>query len=283
MKKKTTIVGFNETGIFNPKEWLDEAETQFFSSNLLRNFGKEKLLEAKKANSETITSYEESKIFNLVDEKEKAYKSSILLISYAVELILKAGVVSFYRSIPKCLVNEELKRNYSHNLIKIVNDLSIELTKKERALLVNAQDFILEKARYPINPDDVKSYFEEKNINNDNIQSEEFHDDITLLYKKLLSHVRLIDRDTDNPVQIWKIDLDQDGYIVLRVGGNLPERMTVKYSSLQIANKENDIDSLYNFIEENSSEHHFFKVALHHRDSISVFEHVIKNTLKKRN
>ena len=64
------------------------------------------------------------------------------------------------------------------------------------------------------------------------------------LYKKIRLHVSGLDASSDDPT-IWrKWEVDDDGYVIYRIGGTLGPRITVHYSSVQKDNGDDSRESL---------------------------------------
>ena len=273
-----------ETGFLNPQEWLKESEIQLTSSKLLREIGKKKFNQFKKIKSfedQGSSSLKYNKM-KLIGEKESAYKCSLLLMGYAIELALKAGVVKFYRNIPRHLAEKNLKRGYSHKLDLMAEDLGIDLLEREIELLNLLIDFILEKARYPIVASDKDAFIIKWNENQRNLQSDTLYSEFSSLHKKIMAFTKLADRTSENPVTFGTFIIDNDGYLSFRFGGNLPTRITFKYSEDQVRNKENSIESLKELLSLNSDYHPYFNILIQNWLDIDFFEHTKKGNLQKR-
>jgi hypothetical protein len=85
-----------EQGVFDQFAWIREADLHLASSKILRAAWKSRRVRASKKNNDRIMA-------RLVQEMEAAAKSSVLLISYAIELYLKAGLVPIYRLLERVI------------------------------------------------------------------------------------------------------------------------------------------------------------------------------------
>lgn len=168
MSQKSSNLRFNENGSFSPREWLQESNSQYISSKILRDAGS-KIFQDFNSSEHT---EDHGILVQVIHEKESAYKSGILLIGYAIELALKAGVLSFYKGLPKTTIESEIKHSYGHDLNKIAQDLSLNISISEKKLLKLVRDFVIEKARYPLNPISEPNYIKRFNENKAKIQSE---------------------------------------------------------------------------------------------------------------
>ncbi|MEZ8949328.1 hypothetical protein AB6E77_12815 [Vibrio sp. 10N.247.311.18] len=101
---KAPLKSSGEKGIFNKFDWVKEADSKLISAKLLRENGNQKTLELESLM--TTTSYTSSDVFEVLTIKDAAYKSSVLMLGYALELLLKSGVVSLLISAPKDLLEK---------------------------------------------------------------------------------------------------------------------------------------------------------------------------------
>ncbi|MCL6272279.1 hypothetical protein M3P05_20385 [Sansalvadorimonas sp. 2012CJ34-2] len=273
-----------ENGTMNPQEWLKESDVQLTSSKILREAGKTKFDEftVLKTSKNAHSGANRKKCMNLICEKEAAYKCSILLLGYAIELALKAGIVKYYKNIPKHLTEKSLKQNYSHKLNLMADELGINLTKREVELLDLMVEFLLEKARYPLSADNREEYAKKWMINNGNLQSDTLYNELLALQEKIIQFTKHADKTSKNPVSSGTLNIDDNGYLSFRFGGNLPTRVTYKYSDSQIKNKENNLESLKLLLLAHSDQHPYFQILSNNWDDIDFFEHLKNDKLKKR-
>ncbi|MFA0630477.1 hypothetical protein AB4589_22350 [Vibrio sp. 10N.222.49.A3] len=120
---KAPLKSSGEKGIFNKFDWVKEADSKLISAKLLRESGNQKTLELESLMR--TTSYTSSDVFEVLTIKDAAYKSSVLMLGYSLELLLKSGVVSLLISAPKDLLEKKV-RAYSHKLSKCCFGLRYE-------------------------------------------------------------------------------------------------------------------------------------------------------------
>ncbi|WP_020413259.1 hypothetical protein [Microbulbifer variabilis] len=271
-------------GTMSPDEWLKESKTQLISSKLLREAGTRKLEEFRKirCGDEPVTTGSRAKAYEYLSEKESAYKCSILLMGYAIELALKAGIVKLYKQIPIHLAESNLKKEYSHKLDLMVQDLGISLDKRENELIKLLIDFILEKARYPISAQNRDDHRNEWNINQRNLQSDDLYKGFLALHEKIIDFTKSADRTSKNPAASGTAKFGDDGYFTFRLGGNLPTRIVFKYSSTQVESSQNTLEDLREIISVNSNLHPYFHMLINNWSDIDFFEHTWRDKLVRR-
>lgn len=246
------IKSSGENGIFKRQDWLKEADGKLISAELLRECALKKYHELesiqKKCNEEG-TRAPSSDIMNIINIKYSADKSSILLLGYAIELLLKAGIVSLLISAPRRLLEKKVK-DYGHKLLNIVDDLQLVLSKEERNLLASLSSYIVQETRYPLAPTSTDEYCNESNQITRFVSSDEnFRLGIDLFH-----HLRKIMIDIDgtaNDPKIYaRMEMDVNGYIVFRVGGTLPPIIIIKFCDSQIASGLNTLSHVQYLLSE---------------------------------
>jgi len=210
----------NEKGIFNKREWIKEANSHILSSKILKEHSN-KIRETLKKSTEG------NNILNLIEEAEATSKSSILLLGYAIELYIKAGLTRLYQRINKNDFKKVLKYKHSHNLKYSAELLDIYLCKDEQDALERIRKLILDEARYPITPETKESYVRQKNTLNSEVWSKEIYTYWSGIAEKVKSHVLKIDQDEKNPAEYTRCNINDGDYLVLRHGGNLPPYLLV--------------------------------------------------------
>ncbi|MEZ9548770.1 MULTISPECIES: hypothetical protein [Vibrio] len=239
-----------EKGVHSKIDWINEAESKLVSALILREAAKEKLLELKQITSSRRASSQD--VFNLLQPRESANKSSFLLLGYAIELLLKSGVVSLLIYAPKHLLERKVQ-NYSHNLLRISDDLHIKLNKAERGLLTKLSSFIVNETRYPVTVNSIQEYCEKTNKITAQLSSEKLFELGVGIYENIKSVIQDIDGTEQNPKLYNKVDIDSDGYVTFRVGGSLPPILIIKYSGNQVTFGKNNLSDLKLLIEHNYS------------------------------
>ncbi|MEZ9573876.1 MULTISPECIES: hypothetical protein [unclassified Vibrio] len=238
---KAPLKSSGEKGIFNKFDWVKEADSKLISAKLLRENGNQKTLELESLM--TTTSYTSSDVFEVLTIKDAAYKSSVLMLGYALELLLKSGVVSLLISAPKDLLEKKV-RAYSHNLVSVALDLGMKLSKSETELLKTLSSYIINETRYPVTPESVEDYCNKTNEINGFIANDKCFCDGLEFYSKLKKIINDIDGTPDNMKIYSRMELERDGYIIFRVGGSLPPVIIVKYCQTQIDANTNTLGTI---------------------------------------
>ena len=267
-------------GQYSPKEWMKESEAQLKSSVFLRDIAKSKKGEVERLlqNHRSKKHRLEAGLFQHLFDKDAANKSSFLLLGYAIELVLKAGVVKYCRGLPDALVKESVKK-YSHKSEKMAIDLGMRLESGEKEMLVEMEQMVRADGRYPLSEEDSIKHIELYNKLNEKFRDEEYYDAFWDIYQKLFAAVKLLDNDRANPSHVMVNTIDQDGYLVVRHGGGLPIRATIKYSSEQKeSNKGNlsslkDLSLLKELLTNNRSKCLSFEYILTNWNNANFYEH----------
>ena len=234
---ETPLKSSGENGIFNKYDWIKEADGKLISAKLLRECALKKQLEfdilqaQKKTNGERLTSNEAFTILNI---KESANKSSILILGYAIELLLKSGIVSLLINAPKKLLEKKVK-SYSHNLLHVALDLHFPLSSEEHYLLKTLSSYIVLETRYPVTPTSINDYCEQVNQITNIISSEDQFALGVKVFERLRCFIKDIDGTPDNIKFHSRMEMEENGYITFRVGGMLPPVFIVKFCQSQIS------------------------------------------------
>ncbi|KFZ38946.1 hypothetical protein HR45_00650 [Shewanella mangrovi] len=234
---ETPLKSSGEKGIFNKYDWVKEADGKLISAKLLRECALKKQLEfdtlknKKKINGQKLTSKE---AFEIINVRESANKSSVLILGYAIELLLKSGIVSLLINAPKKLLEKKVK-SYSHNLVNIALDLHFPLSNKERHLLEILGSYIIRETRYPVIPSSTNDYCEQVNNITEFISSETNFVLGVQLFERLRGFIKDIDGTPDNIKFSSRMEMEENGYITFRIGGRLPPVFIVKFCQTQIS------------------------------------------------
>jgi len=176
-------------------------------------------------------------------ELEGLPKASVLLLGYAVEMFLKAGLSKAYAGCPETLFDRDLRR-YSHDFKKLAKAVAFDATYQDKQDLNTLREMVLYDARYPVKPDEQTSAIELQADRTSVIWSRAHFTRLRHLVLRIKAHVAKIDRDSTNPCSVTSIAVDDDGYVVYRVGGWLPPRVTYRFSAAQLAAGESNRESL---------------------------------------
>lgn len=151
----------------------------------------------------------------------------MLLIGYAVEMYLKAGLTKLLLGCADDVFRATLK-SYSHNLARLGADLIPDMDKSQLNDLESLAKLVLTDARYPVEANSKEEY-----VTLYNKRYAEISDDQNFRrYCKLARHIRdriaRIDADSSNSCTSSHWIVDEDGYLCYRFGGHLPPRITYR-------------------------------------------------------
>lgn len=245
--KVQVIQSSAEKGIFSKQEWLKEAKKHMYSSRVLNDHSQKTRQELNRLTEAANTGRvrgNSSEIVELISEFDASSKSSLLLLSYSMELLIKAALVCLHKSTTRQDFNRLLKSKYSHNLSESAKLLAIPLTQDESKVLDRMKVLMLDEARYPVTPTDQKSYFKQVNKINQEVWSTDLYEKWLGITITIQDFVMKIDSDKANPSMITHYTFGDDGYCVFRFGGNLPPYLIVHFSCEQVRNKENNVNDL---------------------------------------
>lgn len=228
---------------YDKQSWLVEADRHLESAKALRRVRQRRKNIASKAIGRDGIHH--------VQQMDSAAHSSMLLIAYAFEITLKAGLTRVYVGCSKKLFAREVKRRFCHNLVAIAKEIEFPLSTESRRYLQYMQKVIREYGRYPFLSNDIQQH-----IRNNNDRARKFwaDDEFKKLLKLLLSirkHVSSIDSDPRNTATFIVQKIDDDGYFAFRCGGNLSARIVIKYSSHQRQFRQNNRRALRRLMSQN--------------------------------
>ena len=168
----------------------------------------------------------------------------MLLLGYSVEMYLKAGLVKAYVGCSEEMFNRDVKGRYGHKLLSLANEIGFALNGNDGKSLKLLEDMIISDARYPVFVPDGESYANAVNQQAGRIWSSKNFEACTELANRVKEHSRTIDADRNKPALYKSFKVDDDGYLTIRVGGNLPPRITYCLSSVQKCNGETSLEHI---------------------------------------
>ena len=157
----------------------------------------------------------------------------MLLLGYAVEMYLKAGLTKVYRGCPERTFYRDLKARFRHRLVCLANAIAFPIEEGDEDHLRNLERMVLVDARYPIFVPKGRSYSDTKNEQTARIWSSTDFESFTRIALRIKEHSEQIDTDSTNPASHFSVSVDDDGFLAFRVGGNLPPRITYRLSTVQ--------------------------------------------------
>lgn len=245
-----------ENGEFSSNDWRKEAKIHYVSSFELRELADGLINKG----SASISSDRKSSdiAFISLQKATSLYKSSVLLLGYSLEMMLKSGVVSMYRDIPRKHLSKVLK-GFSHHLVKVAEFIELPISDSEEIILKRMGELVLGGARYPIRPKEGSGFSKEINELNSIFSNSDFYNKAKLLYEKCQKHVEGIKGSEKDPVSHGCLKIGSDGFLSYRIGGNISARVVVAYSSEQKRNNKDNLLELWKEI----NEAEYLKVQLH--------------------
>ena len=226
---------------YSKQSWLDEADRHLMSAKFLRR------IKRRRRNSFRNSSDDSNRLNHILVMSATTH-SSMLLIGYAVELFLKAGLTHVYIGCPMNLFKREVKQKYSHKLFELAKDIEYPSLSQNSERLKGLEKIVRSEGRYPnlaYNLTEATKLEQERALLFwDDDQFQDFYN----LATSIREYVIRIDQNADNPMFGVQTPIDQDGYFAFRCGGHLIPQVTVKYSSVQKDNCRNNKEDLKRLI-----------------------------------
>ena len=232
-------ISSRSTGHFDPKNWFSEGDGLLASATKIRDTWKDH----RQTFSQTIRNPQRAdpSDWHLLTGLPRA---SMLLLAHSVEMYLKAGMAKAYCGCSERMFNRDVKNRLSHKLTFMAKELLFDLKVNDEQNLAHLKDMILFDARYPAFVPDGASYSDTVNQQTQRIWSDNNFNAFSELAKRVRQHSHDIDSNSANPASFTSVTIDYDGYLTLRIGGNLMPRITYCVSSTQKSNSETSMDDM---------------------------------------
>ena len=221
-------------GEFNPSEWKSEGNSLLLSSRLLRArwlLNRRELLKRlrDKANFSNVQTIHAD--LRLIEIDKSLFKSSILLVGYAVEMFLKAGLA---RAVVGC--EEEIftflsRKKFGHDYVSLANFLKYPLTDQSRQDLNALSAAVQRDARYPISLGEGDNYIDQINKRRQRLSDGSNYKRYCALANDIAAYAVKLAGTQANPLSTGSYQVDDDGYIAYLRGGPLTSRISFKLSS----------------------------------------------------
>jgi hypothetical protein len=250
-------------GQFNARSWLDEGDHLYASAKALRAVW---VLKRRKVRRALSVSDDWMHGPAMWANFEGLPKSSILLLGYSAEMYLKAGLAKAYSGCREEMFDHDV-RAFSHDLKKLAKSVALVLTPAEKADLRVLGKMILHGARYPIKPKEDTKMTQQRAERLWLVWNKSEFTRMRRLVLWIKDHALKIDNDSFNPSTIATCQIDADGYLVYRTGGNLPPRVTFRYSTVQRETGRNNLNELRQMAKEGKLllvDHIWDKATFHH-------------------
>lgn len=127
---------------YNKQSWLNEADRHLMSAKFLRRIKRRRRNDFRKSSVD-------SNRLNHILVMSATTHSSMLLIAYAVELFLKAGLTHVYIGCPMNLFKREVKQKYGHKLVKLAKDIEYPSLSQNSDRLKGLEKIVRSEGRYP--------------------------------------------------------------------------------------------------------------------------------------
>jgi hypothetical protein len=218
-------IGTNNDGIFNARSWSDEGDGLLASAHTVRDTW------LQRRDAFPLRIEEEDAPARLWHELTGLPRASALLLGYAVEMYLKAGLVKAYFGCSEELFDDDVRNLFRHKLKKLAQEIDFPSLQGSKGDLRLLESFIVDWARYPITPKEGANYVREVNQRTERIWSNDRFWDLCKLAERIRDHVFRIDGDYANPSLFFHDFFGTGGYWAFRIGGNLRPRLTYRRCS----------------------------------------------------
>jgi len=230
-------------GTYNANEWLNEGDGLYSSACTLRA-----TWHIKKRNFSRYTKrlLMPSPQWQQITGMPRA---SMLLLGYAMEMYLKAGLVKAYAGCREEMLKRDLQKRFSHDLASLAKEIDFPVAahKSDFDKLSEAIRF----DRYPIEPNIEVPYHAQLNERTQKMWGRTDFLRLRRLTRQVRKHALRIDSDERQPASHMHFQVDKDGYLALRFGGRLRPRITFRFSTeQQQAGKSSRDDMLQLFLRE---------------------------------
>jgi hypothetical protein len=274
-------------GTYDPNEWLEEGSGLLASARSLRAQWLIVRRQLRNRGGERIHPFgsHSRSHHQLMIKLTSLPRASMLLLGYAAEMNLKAGLVKIYDGCSLGMIDREVKA-FGHKFVSIAEAICYPTSPEIKCQLHMLEKCVLIHARYPIpmsSKVDVSSeidlaavYVDEVKLRNKNIwNSSKKFSELCGLIRSIRMHLQKIDGDDENPESFRKEWLRPGGYLVLRYGGNLPGRITYR------AEEGRETDRTLDDIRQLAIDFGWIE-AIHYWDKFLIVEDGIKKTKKLR-
>ena len=153
-------------------------------------------------------------------------KASMLLLGYAVEMFLKAGLARVYQGCREEMFDRDVRQRFSHDLSAIAAEVDLPFLDAVRCDLDRLREYVLADARYPARPVAGGRYEDAANAVTDEMWDWRRFRRLCALARDIRAHVSSIDHDHRHTALFRSYRIGDDGYVMFRVGGNLRPRIT---------------------------------------------------------
>ena len=241
-------------GEFNPKDWLNEGDGLMASSRKIRE-----IWDDHRQAFSTIGKGQKTKDdWNFLTGLPRA---SMLLLGYSVEMYLKGGLAKAYHGCSEEMFQRDIRRRFGHDFISLADEIAFPLENGDENNLRLLKDMVMVDARYPVFVPEGTTYSDAANQQTRRIWSQSNFNSFLELANRIKTHSKSIDSSPHNPASFISLNVDEDGYVSFRAGGNLPPRITYRLSSEQKRLGQTSKDDVRALIKENQIIMHYWYLA----------------------
>lgn len=239
-RQRLKVLTNSSEGQFSPAAWSREGDHLFASAKAMRAswvVKRRKLLRRIKEHGAWTHGA------HMWAELDGLPKASHLLLGYALEMYLKAGLAKAYWGCTEELFDRDV-RKFSHDFKELAKAVAFDASPGEKGDLKALQRMVLYNARYPVKPTEHQPA---SRLQTDRMKAVWEKSEFTRLRHLVLrikACIAKMDADSTNPASLSSIGIDDDGFVVYRRGGNLPPRITYRFSTMQRAAGEDNLPAL---------------------------------------
>ncbi|HDS0941471.1 TPA: hypothetical protein QDZ12_004794 [Pseudomonas putida] len=222
------LISRDSVGVYRSKEWMEKGDSLLASSRELRlswTLNQRKLKRTLK-NLHLIT----EKDRRLFSSDKHLLGPSYMLLGYAAEMYLKAGLATVIHGCSEQLFKHLSSKEYGHKLQKIAQSIYFKLDKESSTDLVDLQAFIESEGRYPIEADDRNDLINQSNSLRLRSSNKTYYRRLCRLVERIARHSADLGGNRRTPASTGTWQYDDDGYISLWLKTGLPPRITYRLS-----------------------------------------------------
>ena len=232
-------------GAFKPEAWQAEGERLLAVARLNRDlFRRRRRGFHEKISKPQLKKANATRLWN---ELEGTARTPWLLVGYAVEMYLKAGLARAYAGCAESMFKRDVKIRYSHNLAKISREIAFPSAASDNKRFRDLKERLV-AGRYPPFASNGVDDMEYVNAQTHKEWSDDEFKKTYDLATRVRAHCARLDSDNKCPAKRMSVSIDEDGYLAFRTGGHLPTRITYRVSSVQRKHGETtlqDVISLF--------------------------------------
>ena len=251
-------------GEFNPNDWINEGDGLVVSSRKIRE-----IWDDHRQAFSTIGKGQKTK--DDWDFLTGLPRASMLLLGYSVEMYLKGGLAKAYHGCSEEMFQRDIRRRFGHDFISLADEIAFPPENEDENNLRLLKDMVMVDARYPVFVPEGTTYSDAANQQTRRIWSQSNFNSFLELANRIKAHSKSIDSSPHNPASFISLNVDEDGYVSFRAGGNLPPRITYRLSSEQKRLGQTSKDDVRALIKED-------KIIMHYWYLAGIFEDEEKET-----